>query len=143
MAGSLNGRYAQPAAAYKGNPNEAVWLRMNKWPGSGWNTSGTEPLLTLLRRSTVQRSGDVEGSAGNEIYMDAEADFESGIGGFFVMRDNRALVRLPAMTAAWGLWTPVVPGVSYHDTPREHPRRCGTSTSPPRRRETHLQHSDF
>ena len=32
---------------------------------------------------------------GNEIPWDAEADFESGIGGFIILRDGRGLARLP------------------------------------------------
>jgi len=62
-----------------------------------------------------------KGSAGNEITWDAEADFESGIGGFFVMRDNRALVRLPAMTPLGVYGRPLFQGLSYHDTPEGAP----------------------
>jgi hypothetical protein len=36
-----------------------------------------------------------KGSGGNEITWDAEADFESGIGGFVIMRDGQAIAKLP------------------------------------------------
>ena len=62
-----------------------------------------------------------KGSAGNEITWDAEPDFESGIGGFFVMRDNRALVRLPTMTPLGVYGRPLFQGLSYHDTPEGPP----------------------
>jgi hypothetical protein len=62
------------------------------------------------------------GSEGNEITWDAEADYESGIGGFFVMRDNRALARLPIMTPPVVYGRPLFQGLSYHDTP-EGPSR--------------------
>ena len=60
-------------------------------------------------------------SGGNEITWDAEADFESGIGGFFVIRDNRTLVRLPAMTPPVVYGRPLFQGLSYHDTPEGPP----------------------
>jgi hypothetical protein len=44
------------------------------------------PSRMLLHRFHVQRSGDVAGLRGSEITWDVEADFESGIGGFIVMR---------------------------------------------------------
>ena len=64
-----------------------------------------------------------KGSGGNEITWDAEADFESGIGGFFVMRDNRALVRLPKhdRTGLVVYGRPLFQGLSYHDTPEGPP----------------------
>jgi len=61
------------------------------------------------------------GSRSNEITWDAEADFESGIGGFFVMRDNRALARLPTMTPPAVYGRPLFQGLSYHDTPEGPP----------------------
>ena len=86
-----------------------------------------------------------KGHGSNEITWDAEVDFESGIGGFFVMRDNRALARLPAMTPPVVYGRPLFQGLSYHDTPEGPPappemRYLDVSANP--RRETHLQHSD-
>src|SRR5437016_9517970 len=74
----LMGDTAQPAAAYKGNPNEAVWLP---------NESVAKIWMEYVKNGTV---ADVtpppppfnvrvvsKGSGGNEITWDAEADFES------------------------------------------------------------------
>ena len=58
----------------------------------------------------------------------AEADFESGIGGFFVMRDNRALARLPTMTPPVVYGRPLFQGLSYHDTPEGLPPAVGKHT---------------
>src|SRR5450631_3733581 len=109
---------AVPASSYKGNPLEAVWLPNEQvakiwmeYVKNGTVADGTPPLPPFNVRVTPK------GSGGNEITWDAEADFESGIGGFFVIRDNRVLVRLPAMTPPVVYGRPLFQGLSYHDTP--------------------------
>lgn len=112
------GDTAVPASSYKGNPLEAAWLP-NEQVAKIW--------MEYVKNATV---ADVtpppppinvhvtsKGSGGNEITWDAEADFESGIGGFYVMRDNRALVRLPTGTPLGVYGRPLFQGLSYHDTP--------------------------
>jgi len=42
-------------------------------------------------------------------------------GGFYVMRDNRALARLPTMTPPVVYGRPLFQGLSYHDTPEGPP----------------------
>jgi hypothetical protein len=114
----LLGETAVPAASYKGNPLEAVWLP-NEQVAKIW--------MEYVKNGTV---GDVtpppppfdvrvisRGGAGNEITWDAEADFESGIGGFFVMRDARVLARLPVTAPPVVYGRPLFQGLSYHDTP--------------------------
>jgi pimeloyl-ACP methyl ester carboxylesterase len=109
---------AVPASSYKGSPLEAVWLPNEQvariwieYVKNGTVADVTPPLPPFNVRVTSR------GSGGNEITWDAEADFESGIGGFFVMRDNRALARLPAMTPPVVYGRPLFQGLSYHDTP--------------------------
>jgi pimeloyl-ACP methyl ester carboxylesterase len=109
---------AVPASSYKGNPLEAVWLPneqvakiWTEYVKNGTVADVTPPLPPLNVRVTSR------GSGGNEITWDAEADFESGIGGFIVMRDNRALARLPTMTPPVVYGRPLFQGLSYHDTP--------------------------
>lgn len=112
------GQTAVPASSYKGNPLEAVWLP-NEQVARIWieyvknGTVGdvTPPLPPFNVRVTSR------GSGGNEITWDAEADFESGIGGFVVIRDHRALVRLPTMPPPVVYGRPLFQGLSYHDTP--------------------------
>jgi hypothetical protein len=114
---------ALPASAYKGNPLEAAWLPDEQvariwieYVKNGTVADVTPPLPPFNVRVTSR------GSAGNEITRDAEADFESGIGGFFVIRDNRTLVRLPAMTPPVVYGRPLFQGLSYHDTPDWQPQ---------------------
>ena len=114
------GHTAVPAASYKGNAVEAAWLP-NEHVAKLWMEY--VQVRNRCRCNATARAVNVrvtpKGGEGNEITWDAEADFESGIGGFFVMRDNKALVRLPATTdrvpAVYG--RPLFQGLSYHDTP--------------------------
>ncbi len=118
----FSGQTAVPASAYKGNPQEAVWLP-NEQVARIWMEyvkSATVADVTPPPTPFNVRVNS-KGSAGNEITWDAEPDFESGIGGFFVMRDNRALVRLPTMTPLGVYGRPLFQGLSYHDTPEGPP----------------------
>jgi hypothetical protein len=128
------GQTAVPASSYKGSPREAIWLP-NEQVAKIWmeyvkyatTPDVTPPPVPFNVRVTPM------GSAGNEITWDAEMDFESGIGGFFVMRDNRALVRLPEMTPLGVYGRPLFQGLSYHDTPEGPPpemRYLDTSAKP-------------
>src|SRR3989441_7105856 len=90
---------AMPASSYKGNPLEAVWLPNEQvakiwieYVKNGTVADVTPPLPPFDVRVTSR------GSGGNEITWEAEADFESGIGGFFLMRAHPTPAPLPAMT---------------------------------------------
>ena len=113
---------AVPASSYQGNPLEAVWLPDEQvakiwieYVKNGTVADGTPPLPPFNVRVTSR------GNGGNEITWDAEVDFESGLGGFFVMRDDQALARLPAMTPLGVYGRPLFQGLSYHDTPEGAP----------------------
>jgi hypothetical protein len=57
-----------------------------------------------------------KGEKGIEVTWTAEADFESGIGGFIILRDGQELARLPETPKAkYG--RPLFQGMTYHDTP--------------------------
>jgi hypothetical protein len=115
---------AVPASSYKGNPLEAAWLPnehvtkiWTEYVKNGTVADVTPPLPPFNVRVTSR------GNASNEITWDAETDFESGIGGFIVMRDGGAIARLPATTTlvlvVYG--RPLFQGLSYHDTPEGPP----------------------
>jgi hypothetical protein len=116
----LLGDTAVPAADFKGNPLEAVWLP---------NAAVARVWMEYSKNGTVGDSTppsapfDVKVVAkpdqGNEISWDAEADFESGIGGFIILRDGRGLARLPqaAQDHIYGSPRPLFQGISFHDTP--------------------------
>ncbi len=94
----LLGDTAVPAASYKGDPKEAVWLPneeiAKKWMEyvkTGDVSDTTPPPAPFGVKLTNL------GSQGLEITWDAEADFESGIRNFIILRDGQELGNLPAM----------------------------------------------
>jgi hypothetical protein len=112
------GDVALPAPEFKGDPKEAVWLP---------NAAIAKRWMEYVRNGTV---GDVTQppapfnvriSAGedrsNVITWDAEADLESGIGGFVVLRDGRGIARLPERPPDRVFGRPLFQGLSFHDTP--------------------------
>jgi hypothetical protein len=117
---SLLGDTAVPAADFKGNPREAVWL-LNAAVAHAW--------MEYVKNGTVGDSTPppapfdlkvvAKPDQGNEITWDAEADFESGIGGFIILRDGRGLARLPTapQDQVYGGPRPLFQGISFHDTP--------------------------
>ena len=118
----LLGETAVPAGSYTGNPLEAVWLP-NEHVAKVWMEyvkNGTVGDATPPPRPFGVRVIS-RGDAGNEITWDAEADFESGIGGFFVMRDCRVVARLPMTNPPVVYGRPLFQGLSYHDTPEGPP----------------------
>ena len=54
---------------------------------------------------------------GAEITWNAEADFESGIGGFAILRDGQELAKLPEKPPANSYGRRLFQEMSYHDTP--------------------------
>ena len=57
-----------------------------------------------------------KGSLGREIIWNAEADFESGIRNFIIMRDEKELARVPENPIGkYG--RPLFQSMGYHDTP--------------------------
>jgi hypothetical protein len=113
----LMGGAAQPAAEYKGHPAEAVWLP-NETVARAWmeyvKTGSIGDSTPPPSPSNVQAAST---QSGTEITWTAEADFESGIGGFIIMRDGKELVRLPEKPPANSYGRPLFQAMSYHDTP--------------------------
>ena len=118
------GEIAVPAAEYKGNASQAVWLP-NAAVAKAWmeyvkaGTVGdfTAPPAPFNVKVTTR------GDQGSVIVWEAEADFESGIGGFIVMRDGKGLATLSSKTPNDGVFgRPLFQGLSYHDTPEDAKR---------------------
>jgi hypothetical protein len=59
-----------------------------------------------------------KGDQGTEIVWSAEADFESGIGGFIVLRDGQELAKVPE-TPVGKFGRPLFQAMTYHDTPAQ------------------------
>jgi hypothetical protein len=107
-----------PAAEYKADSKEAVWLP-NAAVARAWmeyertgSVSDSTPPPAPFNVRVLAKEGQ-----GNQITWDAEADFESGIGGFIVLRDGRGLARLPERAPDWVFGRPLFQGHSFHDTP--------------------------
>jgi hypothetical protein len=91
---------AQPAAAFKGDPNTAVWL-----PNAAVARAWMEYVKTGAVSDTTpppapsQVNVTDKGKQGTEITWDAEADFESGIRAFILLRDGEAgrQIRTPSV----------------------------------------------
>jgi hypothetical protein len=116
------GQTAVPASSWKGNSLEAVWLPDGhiakiwmEYVKNGTVADVSPPLPPFNVRVRSKSSG------GNEITWDADADFESGIGEFLVMRDARVLVRLPGTAPPVVYGRLLFQGLSYHDTPEGSP----------------------
>ncbi len=113
----LMGGAALPAAEYKGDPAEAVWMP-NETVARAWmeyvKTGSLGDSTPPPPPSNVQAAST---QSGTEITWTAEADFESGIGGFIIMRDGKELVRLPEKPPANSYGRPLFQAMSYHDTP--------------------------
>jgi hypothetical protein len=115
----LFGDEAKPAAEFKGNPVEAVWLP-NGTVAKAWMeyvktgaTSDTTPPPAPFNVRVTSR-----GDQGAEIVWDAEADLESGISGFIVMRRGQELAKVPANPIG-KFGRPLFQSMTYHDTPSQ------------------------
>jgi hypothetical protein len=108
---------AVPAISYKGNPNEAIWLP-NETVAKAWmeyvKTGSTSDITPPPAPFNVKVSD--KGIHGKEIVWDAEADFESGIRNFIIMRDGQELAKVPENPIGkYG--RPLFQSMTYHDTP--------------------------
>jgi hypothetical protein len=118
------GEVAVPATEYKGNAKEAVWLP---------NAAVAKAWMEYVKTGTVSDFTPppapfnvkviAKGDEGNEIVWEADADFESGLGGFIVLRDGKGLTTLAPKTPRDGVFgRPLFQGLSYHDTPEDAQR---------------------
>jgi pimeloyl-ACP methyl ester carboxylesterase len=94
----LLGDTAVPAAQYKGDPKDAMWLP-NETIAKDWmeyvktgGVSDTTPPPAPFNVKVLDK-----GERGSTITWEAEADFESGIHHFIIMRDGRELGNWPAI----------------------------------------------
>src|SRR6266850_2275427 len=113
----LFGEEAKPAREFKGNVNDAVWLP-NEAVAKAWMeyvktgaTSDTTPPPTPF---DVRVSA--KGEQRTEIIWSADADFESGIRQFIVLRDGAELATVPQKPVG-KFGRPLFQSMTYHDTP--------------------------
>jgi lysophospholipase L1-like esterase len=115
----LLGDRAEPAGSFRGEAKEASWLpneRVAKAWGeyvkSGGVSDDTPP------PAPVNVKVAAKGEQGNEITWDAEADFESGLRGFLIQRDEKTLAQVPEKPIG-RFGRPLFQTMSYHDTPEK------------------------
>src|SRR5437773_2054183 len=114
----LFGDEAVSAAEFKGNANEAVWLP-NETVAKAWMEYVKTGAVSDTTPPPAPFDVRVEAKEkGNEITWNAEADFESGIGGFIVFRDGEELAKVPQKPVGkYG--RPLFQSMTYHDTPAQ------------------------
>lgn len=110
---------AAPAADYKGKPESAVWLPDAKtakawaeYVHKGATADDTPPPAPTGVTVTAGADGSVE------VRWDADADFESGLRGFVVLRDGKEVAVLPEKPVG-KFGRPLWQVMSYHDTPEK------------------------
>ena len=115
----LFGEEAVPTSEFKGNPDDAVWLP-NESVAKAWMeyvktgaTSDTTPPPVPFNVKAISKTDQ-----GTEITWSAEADFESGIQQFIVLRDGRELARVPEKPIG-KFGRPLFQSMTYHDTPAQ------------------------
>ena len=81
------------------------------------NRWGARPSWGASWRGTLCRGRVSAVGGAAEIAWEAEADFESGIGGFAILRDGQELVKLPEKPPANAYGRRLFQEMSYHDTP--------------------------
>ncbi len=107
---------AVPAAQYQGNPTEANWL-----PSEAVARAWMEYVRTGAVSDTTPPPAPTDvkiskGDTGLEITWDAQADFESGISGFIILRDGAELAKVPEKPIG-KFGRPLFQSMTYHDTP--------------------------
>ncbi len=115
----LLGRSAEPSATFKGNPLVANWLpnqdlarKWEEYVKTGEVTDRTPPPAP----SSVIMAPN--GDTGTLLTWSADADFESGIRCFIIMRDGTKLAQVPEKPfGQYGL--PLFQSMTFHDTPRQ------------------------
>jgi hypothetical protein len=114
----LFGDEAKPAKEFKGDRDKAVWLP-NEAVAKAWmeyvktgSTSDTTPPPAPFNLKATSKTD------GTEITWDAEADLESGIQQFIVLRDGQELTRVPEKPVG-KFGRPLFQSMTYHDTPSQ------------------------
>jgi hypothetical protein len=117
--GSWEEQTAVPAASYQGDPKKAVWLPNEavakawlEYVKTGAVSDTTPPPVPYDVKATDQ------GEQGTLVEWSADADFESGVRCFLVLRDGQELAQVP-QTPMGKFGRPLFESMTYHDTPSQ------------------------
>lgn len=115
----LLGEQAVTAKDFAGNANEAVWLP-DASVAKAWSEYVTQGATSDTTPPPAPFALKAAASSPTEVILtwDAEADFESGIGGFVILRDGMEIGKLPGKPVG-KFGRPLFQVMSYHDTPEK------------------------
>ncbi len=115
----LLGNTAQPATAFEGQVDEAVWLPDER-VAQAWQqyikTGAVGDTTPPPAPTDVKIATTPEGAVA--ITWDAQADLESGLRAFLILRDGVQIVQIPKHPSG-RFGRPLLQGLSYHDTPEK------------------------
>lgn len=109
----------ETSGSFKGDQRTSIWLPdiefakvWRSYTTTGSVPDQTNPSTPTLFRGFRTKSGDVE------LHWNAQADLESGLAGFDILRDNKIIATIPDKpNSQFG--KSLFQGMSYHDTPKE------------------------
>lgn len=114
----LLGQIAQPASEYRGKVEESVWLPdanvardWSEYVQTGATTDTTAPPSPTAVTATPQDGAVL-------LTWSAEADFESGLQQFIILRDGKEIGQVPEKPVG-KFGRPLFQSMSYHDTPEK------------------------
>lgn len=114
------GDKAMAASEYSGEIQESVWLP-DASAAKAWEEyvkTGAVGDTTPPPAPTQVRVMHQPNIGGNAITWDAQADFESGLRGFIILRNGKELAQLPGKPIG-RFGRPLFQTMSYHDTPEK------------------------
>ncbi|MGV3662454.1 MAG: hypothetical protein ACO1TE_19880 [Prosthecobacter sp.] len=114
----LLGHVAQPASEFRGKVEESVWLPdanvardWSEYVQTGSTTDTTAPEAPTQVSTKITDGGIL-------VSWKAEADFESGLQQFIVLRDGKEVGKVPEKPVG-KFGRPLFQSMSYHDTPEK------------------------
>lgn len=117
----LLGHTARPASEYKDRVEESVWLPdanvardWSEYVQTGSTTDTTPPEAP----SHIAVKPTCDGGGGFLITWQAQADFESGLQQFVILRDGQEIGKVPEKPVG-KFGRPLFQSMSYHDTPEK------------------------
>lgn len=104
---------AEPASQFRGDPTAASWFP-NRRVAKRWEEYTKNG--DVIDLSPPPTPTQLRVSASGDLTWNVEADFESGLSGFIILRDGVEIARLP-MQPIGTIGRPLFQGMTYHDTP--------------------------
>ena len=133
---SPTGFKAVPSAKFGGDPLKAAWLP-NEIVARSWMQYVKDTSVTDTTAPPAPTNLRVKG---NELYWEAEADLESGLSHFIIVRDGKFLSNFPTQVKN-RFGRPIFQNLQYSDTPTqplEQMRFIDTKIEPGKKHSYHI-----